>query len=271
MSLERDDKCPIPQQMIGLYASRPNAEHPHADRPFVIFADPNESMVEGINVNTYQALQYINKRIREGFKGVLNVGGPMGIGKTTLVAELAKNYPGAMVFQHEIGKERFGEELKTQAEVDGKPTGIFARTCRSLREVYDAYFEEKPMFLFVDEANFLSDTEGELLMDEELLQEMREDAKKRGAVIGLFGINSTFTRDPWPNTPIIHENSDLRILLTARCGCPDCKDPAYWTQRLVQENGGEPRPARRTDPLVQVGGISNSYRAVCDKHYELRE
>lgn len=87
----------------------------------------------------------------------------------------------------------------------------------------------------------------------------------------VSGLDTDFKGDPFGSMPELLALATEVRKLTAICTEKDCRRKAYRTQRLV--NG---KPARRSDPLIVIGGEEESaakekYTARCLRHHVVRK
>ena len=124
----------------------------------------------------------------------------------------------------------------------------------------------------IDEAQFMD-------MD---LQKVCIDFAMMGKTVIVAGLLTDFKKDTFGPMGDMLAIANEITLKKARCEV--CGRHARWTQRLVEEEGGNTRPAKRSEDVIDVGGkkddIRNQdksrkkksfYQARCDDHHIVLE
>ena len=105
----------------------------------------------------------------------------------------------------------------------------------------------------IDEAQFFSQAIVDVVMS--LVDEGRR--------VIVAGLDMDFARRPFGAMPVLMAMADEVLKLKAICAV--CGEPATFNQRLI--NG---QPARRSDPVVMVGG-QEKYEARCRRCHQLAD
>lgn len=105
----------------------------------------------------------------------------------------------------------------------------------------------------IEEAQFFDDG----------IVESVETLARRSVTVIVNGLNQDFLGRPFGAMPQLLAIADDITVLTAICMV--CGEEATKTQRLV-----DGRPARRTDPIIVVGGFADDrYEARCRRHHTI--
>lgn len=236
-------KIEFPKEVTALHGGRST-----------FFIDTQPSRLKGVNSNQQSAvktlLQAIGMAGRREEPLIASVVGAMGAGKSTVTVLTGLHLgESCQIFKHEIQAGFDGPDvnshggLKTRAE---PYKSVIEAVERAIRPV-----------VILEEVQFASPT------DEELKETRRVMRREGIHALILTGLDFDFRRVPWQSARPILYNSDVSLVLTARC----VKDgnPAFFTQRTIVENGVE-RPACYDDPVVLAGNVGEDGRPLTERY-----
>lgn len=183
--------------------------------------------------------------------------GPMFAGKTEeILRQLSRaEYAGhqVQVFKPRLD-DRWGKVGKIRSHSGGERDAIPVSSPREILELLD----EETSLVGISEVQFM-DPVGVV---EVILKLIEMDVE-----VVADGLPTDFKRDPFGAMPELLALADEVISLTAICTDKTqgevCGEEATLTQRFV--NG---QPAKRTDPVVQVGA-EEAYAPRCFKHHKV--
>ena len=194
--------------------------------------------------------------MKEGTLGVIY--GPMFAGKSTKLIEMAYDAQdkgfGVAVYSPAMDT-RYGVGVicnhPKSATIDSVPVDS------SLALLSDLTTRREVSKVFVDEAQFFDKEMPEVIRY--IVQELEED-------VILAGLLHDFRGEVFGPMGELIKRARWVISLASECtyiGKKPCKNPAYFTQRLVD---GE--PANYDSPIILVGG-NESYTARCQEHWQI--
>jgi len=237
----------------------------YANKDTVLIAANSQAIDEYRNYNQEEVIAFFQKGFLSGKRlGVLM--GPMGSGKTQVLAELAKHNSKVWVWQHQKGFDRYGEaQLVTKAWNNGYKTGIEARTYEDLEEVIEKAAELDDYLLLIDEIHFAA-------INPDMLGRFVKILKTHNLRALLAGLDLTFLGKPWQNTRYLVDYGEMVAVMAARSTVGE--KAAWATRRRVTLHDGRTRPACSLEPVEIVGGITNGvvgthYEPVSLDHFEL--
>lgn len=161
-----------------------------------------------------------------------------------------------MVFKPTIDKRR-GEYTVNSENGQSYPATPLDRAKDSINLI-----SKNTLIVAFDEAQFWS--------EDDLVETCRELAKQKSLKVMVAGLSLNFKGEKWGGIGTLALEADHPDFLTAIC--TTCGDPAYFTQRIIEEKDhtgkAVRRPANYDDPVEVVGG-TNLYEARCRNHHEV--
>lgn len=239
----------------------PHLYSPFSHKAFGFFrAVPSERT--GYNQNQLEVASRVGELLQGRAKGGWShVTGPMDSGKSAVLVLVglacqARGRP-IVALCHKQDVARTGQPAIL---THGNGETITAKPYRSILEIRALVERADPgSVVLVDELQFAERVTPAVLM------ELLVILKQRGVVLVSGGLDTTFIRQPWPNTIPTFTATERIFLMAARCRADggSCNLPAVFSQRLV-----EGKPAHRSDPIVLIGKQQH-YHAACAKHHQI--
>jgi thymidine kinase len=227
------------------------------------FANPKECIgYSGFNCHHFTMADMIYSHISKNPGSIVSVFGPMGSGKSAVLVMLYELLDKKVfAFYHKKDSSRNGSKKVISTWGCGKtiPAEGYLRCKDLIEKISDL---KNGSVVLIDEWQFCDECK---VMGKDLAK-LAALAKEKKISLVISALDFSFKREPWVNSEMLVAVSDLVMVLTARCSYKDCKNPAVFTELLLD---GE--AASLSDDLVHIGKVAMEFFPKCCLHHRLKE